>query len=412
MWWLYDLVIRIYSLAIWLVASFRPKARAWRQGRQHNWQLLEAAVQKGMPTLWMHCASLGEFEQGRPILETFRRQYPHWQLVLSFFSPSGYMIRKNYPVVDHVCYLPADTATNARRFLNIVQPQLVIFVKYDFWLRHLQAAQQRGIPCLLVSALFRPAQAFFRWYGGPYKEVLHTFNHLFVQNRESAELLKQHNYQKVSIAGDTRIDRVLSIAQDNEELPAIANFVEGKACLICGSSWPQEEQMLVDFLTQNPEWNWKIIIAPHDISESHLQQIEQSMPTAVLRYSKADPSQPFSDYQILLIDNVGLLAKIYRYGTLAFIGGGFGKGIHNTLEAAAYGLPMLFGPNYQKFEEARQFVQNGAAYCVRDVASLTNVLENWKDKNHRQEAAQAARSYLITHRGATEKITTYLKELV
>ena len=408
MWFFYDIAIQCYLIGIRLAASLNPKAKAWLAGRQ-KWQAsLRTAIKSHRSTCWMHCASLGEFEQGRPLLEAVRKAYPDLQIVLSFFSPSGYTIRKNYEVVDHVCYLPLDTLSNAQQFLDIVQPNLVIFVKYDFWLRHLQAAQHRAIPCLLISGAFRPDQFFFKWYGSRFQHILKNFDHLFLQSDTAIPLLEQHGFQNYSVNGDTRIDRVLSIAQKPRAFPLVQNFVAQQPCLILGSSWLPEEQLVAHFLKQHPDWNWKIIIAPHNISPSHLQQIEGMLPCPVIRYTKADTTT-LSKFQVLLIDNIGMLAHCYAYATIAFIGGGFGAGLHNTLEAAAHALPMLFGPRYQQFEEANYFIQQKAAICIQKPDDLATALQQWSDSQSYAVAAQTAHNYLQLRQGATKKIIDYIE---
>jgi len=413
---LYEIAIRFFALAVRVAAFFNPKARAWVDGRRNWRERYRADFQPVSKVLWVHAASLGEFEQGRPVIEAFRDRFPGWQVVLSFFSPSGYEIRKNYPHADFVCYLPADTGRNAADFLDIIRPDAAIFVKYEFWANHLSELKKRGIPVLLVSALFRESQPFFRWYGFFWHRMLGCFAHFFVQDKASASLLQSIGFQNVTIAGDTRVDRVLNIAEsaaENHIASAFAGTGSATGVFIAGSSWEADEAVFLPVLnrlkTENGA-NWKIIVAPHDPSEENVSRIFRLAGDDALRYSRATPATA-RDARVLVIDNVGILNTVYRYGTVAYIGGGFGKGIHNTLEPAAFGLPVIFGPKYQKFEEARQFVARGGAFPVRDARELTAALEKLRDDAVFRNAAEAVKGYLEENRGATEIIMTYLKTM-
>lgn len=410
--WLYDAGIALYVMALHIAAGFHPKARKWVQGRV-NWEsrLQNQIAEKFIPgkaRLWMHCASLGEFEQGRPVLEAWRNQHPDSQILLTFFSPSGYEIRKDYPGADIVTYLPADTPRAARRFVELVQPDLVIFVKYEFWLRILQALFLRNIPVLLISAVFRPGQIFFKWYGGLWKKVLSGFQHIFVQDAASLELLQQHGIQTCSIAGDTRVDRVVSIAEEGREIEIVKHFTAGHRTLIAGSTWPPDEELLAILLRENLLPDWKFIIAPHQISESNLQRIESLLPAETVRFSTINAAHP-AQAAVLLIDNIGMLNALYRYGDLAYIGGGFGTGIHNTLEPMAFGLPVIFGLKYKKFREAVEMVNHGGAVSVDDAASFRRAFAHFAVENHRLQAREAALQYLRENAGATGKILGWIK---
>jgi 3-deoxy-D-manno-octulosonic-acid transferase len=449
---LYEIGIRLFVLGIRVAAFFNAKARKWVEGRRH-WRERHLAALAPIPnpqspiskTLWLHAASLGEFEQGRPVIEAFREQFPEWRIVLTFFSPSGYEIRKDYPHADLVCYLPADTRRNARDFLDLIKPDAVIFVKYEFWANYLFELKKRDTPTLLVSALFRDKQPFFQWYGGFWRKMLGCFTHIFVQNETSAKLLQRIGFQNITVSGDTRVDRVLKIAEGAGENEIVAAFCppqppqggEGVAPLaerkrigdkallpplgglggafIAGSSWPADEAVFLPVF-QKPEFhNFKLIIAPHEPAQAG--RTFQSAAT-ILADWKARPIlysqttlENVRDARILLIDNVGLLNTLYRYGTVAYIGGGFGKGIHNTLEPAAFGLPIIFGPKYEKFEEARQFVARGGAFPVRNPAELEAVLKKLQDPDFYEKASQAVRGYLEENKGATERILVFLKSL-
>lgn len=405
--WLYDAGIALYVAALHIAAVFHPKARKWVQGRT-GWEarLKREIAEKfspGKPRLWMHCASLGEFEQGRPVLEAWRKERPDTQILLTFFSPSGYEIRKDYPGADIVAYLPADTPRAARRFVELVQPDWVIFVKYEFWLRTLFALFRRNIPVLLISAVFRPGQIFFKGYGSLWKKALSEFRHIFVQDAASMELLQQHGIQRCSIAGDTRVDRVVSIAEEGREIETVKHFTAGHRTLIAGSTWPPDEELLAVLLRENLLPGWKFIIAPHQISESNLRRIEALLPAESARFSAINPAQTLLP-AVLLIDNIGMLNALYRYGDLAYIGGGFGAGIHNTLEPMAFGLPVIFGPKYKKFREAVEMVQNGGAVSVNNAEDFRRAIVHFAEENHRRQARESALQYLRDNAGATEKI--------
>lgn len=366
----YTIGIWFYTLGIRLAALFghekaRQMATGWRQVPQ---ALSKLSADK--PTVWFHAASLGEFEQARPVLEAYRQRHPDHQVLVTFFSPSGYEVRKNYSQADAVCYLPMDTPGNVRRFLDAAHPDKVFFVKYEFWYNYLNALRQRGIDTYIFSAIFRPEQYFFKWYGGWFlRQIGLCFKHLFVQNEESLRLLKGHGISHCSQAGDTRFDRVHQIAQAAEPDAVVERFLQDHdgTVLVAGSTWPPDEQILAHVRDANDDWfPGKIILAPHVINEDHLKQIETLFPDSI-RYSqlKQSSNQTTKQYQVLIIDNIGLLSKLYRYATVAYIGGGFGVGIHNILEAVAYGKPVVFGPNYHKFQEAHDIIARGGGWSIQ-----------------------------------------------
>ncbi|UYZ60460.1 3-deoxy-D-manno-octulosonic acid transferase [Hymenobacter latericus] len=403
---LYSLAIRLYGLLLLAVAPFIPKARQWVAGRR-NWQARMAADlgTDTAPRLWVHCASLGEFEQGRPLMEAMRRQHPHHKIVLTFFSPSGYEVRRQWPGADYIYYLPLDTAANARAFVAAVRPQLAVFVKYEFWYHHLAELKRQGVPTVCVSAIFRPDQVFFKPWGGFFRKVLHQLTHLFTQDEASAELLRGIGLTQVSVAGDTRFDTVVdTAAAPARELPLVAAFVaDGAPVLVAGSVWPPDVEVLALAL-RHWQGSLRTIVAPHEITEAHLQQVEAVLPGQVVRYSQATTAS-VGQARVLLIDNIGLLRELYRAGSVAYIGGAFGKGLHNTLEAAAFGLPLLFGPRYQKFKEARDLVALGAAAAVttaeENEQQLALLLNN---AAYRTELGQRARAYVQESAGATGRI--------
>lgn len=418
---IYELVIRLFAFGLRLAAVFHPKARKWVSGRSHWRQRYRADFQKKTKVLWVHAASLGEFEQGRPIIEGFREKFPGWQVVLTFFSPSGYEIRKNYPGADFICYLPADTRNNARDFVDLIQPDAAVFIKYEFWANYLRVLKNRQTPTLLVSALFRDGQPFFRWYGGFWRGMLRCFTHFFVQNEHSAALLRKVGLDNLTVAGDTRVDRVMRIAETAPDNAVVGHFAgQSTTTLIAGSTWPPDERLLLSVLGKPEFQRFKVVIAPHEPSDTHLVQLEKQIQDGPfsdrtrplsLRYSQTD-SPLLEQARYLLIDNVGMLNTLYRYGSVAYIGGGFGRGIHNTLEPAAWGLPVIFGPKYQKFEEARQLVARGGAFSVQDATELSVVLSRLSDPVFYKKAVLEVREYLAESRGATRRVLEYLEPLL
>ncbi|MDO7847373.1 glycosyltransferase N-terminal domain-containing protein [Hymenobacter sp. M29] len=370
MLFLYNIGLGLYGLLLRLLAPFVPKAAAWVAGRRGLLAYIRQTLSNDTaPRVWFHCASLGEFEQGRPLLEAHRKAYPGTKLVLTFFSPSGYEIRKNWPGADYIFYLPLDTRGNARAFLDAVQPRLVVFVKYEFWYHFLTETHRRGIPAVVVSAIFRPDQMFFKPWGGFFRRILSRFAHIFTQNESSAALLRQHGIQQVSVAGDTRFDTVVATAASaHRPLPVVDAFVaDGAPVLVVGSSWPEDLPALTPLLQKHQQL--RVLVAPHEITETNLRLVEAALPGQVLRYSQATTANA-AQARVLLFDNVGLLSQLYRFGKFAYIGGAFGKGLHNTLEAAAFGLPLFFGPTYGKFQEAVELVALKCAFPIHDATEL------------------------------------------
>jgi 3-deoxy-D-manno-octulosonic-acid transferase len=397
-----------------LGAFWHPKLRLGALGR-HQWREQYAqAFQPVGPVLWMHVASLGEFEQGRPIIEAFKKQYPEWQVVLTFFSPSGYELRKNYPLADFVAYLPLDSPANARDFIQMIQPSLAIFVKYEFWANYLFELKRQQIPTILVAALFRPDQLFFKWYGGFWRKKARAFSHIFTQTADSAELLKNIGCPNVSLAGDPRVDRVLQIATEAQSNRVVADFADNAQVLVVGSSWPKDEQLLLQALKHPDLQSLKVIIAPHEPSERHVAPLHATLGAKAVRYSQSAglDTAALNQYQWLIIDNIGLLNTLYKYGHLAYIGGGFGVSIHNTLEPAAFGLPVVFGPVYHKFEEAKQLIARGGAAAVESEAALTNVLLRWTQNAERTQASNAVQTYMQESRGGTNAIFAWIAKMM
>ncbi|WP_236652798.1 3-deoxy-D-manno-octulosonic acid transferase [Chitinophaga vietnamensis] len=407
---IYNAGIRLYKTGVQLAAlGGNAKAARWLKGRHHWQKQLQEWQLAGQPLVWMHAASLGEFEQGRPVLEAIRQQFPENKILLTFFSPSGYEVRKNYPGADYICYLPLDTAANARRFLELVQPQLAIFVKYEFWYHYLTELHIRKVPTLLISGIFRPEQPFFKSYGAMFRRLLQQFNHIFVQNEASLQLLQGLHLQQVSLGGDTRFDRVSALLQDQRALPLIEQFLAGKRLLAAGSTWPSDEKMLAAWWKEQPDKDLKLILAPHEIGESHIQSILQLFPDA-LRYSQLTGHIPESN--VLIIDNIGMLTALYRYATICYVGGGLDKGgIHNILEPAVYSKPVIMGPVFDRYFEAVELEAAGGALVVRNheelLARTTLLLHNTAAYN---QIAAIAGNYVQSNRGATEKVISYIQE--
>ena len=357
---------------------------------------------------WFHCSSLGEFEQGRPVIEKLRSQYPDSKILLTFFSPSGFEIRKDYKGADWVFYLPLDSNGNAKRFFDIVDPSLVVFVKYDYWYYYLTECRKRNIPLLLVSGIFRQDQPFFKSYGDLHRKMLNCFTHFFLQDKESLQLLQSINLKNAVVAGDTRFDRVSEIAENFKPIEEVEKFRGSSQVLVAGSTWPEDEKLIKDALTNFPDL--KLIIAPHEIHKEHINQLRSIFPDAVL-YSQliAYSSQPITS-NCLIIDNIGMLSRLYHYATVTYIGGGFNKGIHNTLEAAVYGKPVLFGPNYKKFKEAIGLIETGGGICINSSTELSAILQKLiNNKNELELSSKKSFDFVKQNKGATEKILDYIE---
>ena len=397
MYWLYHISILFYGLLINIVALFNRKAWLFIEGRKNVFQQIKSYVNSKDQPIWFHFASLGEFEQGRPLLEKIKSVNPEEKVVVTFFSPSGYEIRKNYAFADAVFYLPLDTPGNANKFIELVNPKLAIFTKYEFWPNYFKVLAAQKIPLYIISGIFRKNQVFFKWYGRFYRNVLKNVTHFFVQNEESAELLKSIELTNVSESGDTRFDRVYENAQEPKKSTEVQTFCGESPILIAGSTWPEDEQLLVNLIKQYP--SWKFIIAPHEVDEKHILAIEVLFPKAI-RFSNIQNLDSSTKPSFLIIDSIGILSSLYQYGTIAYIGGGFGAGIHNTLEAAAFGLPVIFGPNYQKFQEAKDLIAIGTAKSVNNPDELLQAVAYFNDT----ESGHLAADYVAAKKGATDII--------
>ena len=428
---MYNLVIYLYQLGVAIASLFNEKVRKMWRGEREAIRVLREKVDPQAQYVWFHAASLGEFEQGRPLMERLRRDHPEYKILLTFFSPSGYEVRKNYDGADIVCYLPLDTISNARRFLRTVRPVMAFFIKYEFWYNYLHVLKHRGVPVYSVSSIFRPNQVFFRWYGRQYSRVLKCFTHFFVQNEVSKELLATLGIHNVDVVGDTRFDRVLQVKEaaeslenvayfcqynisndpnpdDDEVVTACAGFVRPAGVFVAGSSWPPDEDIFIRYFRDKQLFGygkWKLIIAPHVIDESHLQEIEQKLDGyKVVRYTKYDCYQ-FESADVLIVDCYGLLSSIYRYGDIAYVGGGFGVGIHNVVEAAVWGKPVFFGPNNQRFQEAQGLKACGGGIEIGSYDDFVARMDQLISQPQRVEAlGRAAADYVSSRAGAVESI--------
>jgi 3-deoxy-D-manno-octulosonic-acid transferase len=414
---LYNTGVQLYFIAAYMASFFNKKAKLWIDGRKNQ------SFIHFNNSIWFHFASLGEFEQGRPVLEKMRILYPENKIVVTFFSPSGYEIRKNTPLADAVYYLPLDTAKNAREFIEAIQPKLAVFTKYEYWYHFFNETHQRNIPLYIISGIFRPEQVFFKWYGSLHRKMLGFVSCFFVQDDNSKQLLKNLGIANVITSGDTRFDRVWANAQHPKPLPTIGEFKNGHKIFIGGSTWPDDEKLIAALITQYPDW--KFIIAPHETGEKKIANLIALLPpNTTIKYSQltihdSSPTthdsrlttnlSPLTAHQTLIIDNIGMLSSLYQYGDIAYIGGGFGVGIHNTLEAAAFGLPVIFGPNYSRFKEAGDLINLKAGFSIADETALKVITNSLVNNNELySKAAENSHTYVAGHTGATETIINYI----
>lgn len=406
---MYKISIYVYYIAIYIASVFRhKKAVQWINGRKNLFSEIEKKVKTSHPLAWFHCASLGEFEQGRPLMEEFRKQYPTYKILLTFFSPSGYEVRKNYNGADYIFYLPIDTPANAKRFLALTNPTLVFFIKYEFWFNYIKQIKKNAIPFFVISSNFRKSQHYFKWYGFWFRKQLKGVSRFFVQNNNSLELLNNIHITNVTVSGDTRFDRVMALAQNTMKLPLIEKFCDGKDIFIAGSTWEPDEDILIK-LINSEKTKYKFIIAPHMVDKPHIASLVEKIKKGhVVLYSEADLDNVLYA-KVLIIDCIGILSNLYRYGKIAYIGGGFGSGIHNILEAATYGMPVIFGPKYHKFIEAVELIEKGGAYCIHNENEFMQVVMDLITNNKQlREKSAIAREYVQKNIGATQLI---LKEI-
>jgi 3-deoxy-D-manno-octulosonic-acid transferase len=401
---LYNLIIYLYLLGVAVYSCFNEKVRKMWRGERAAFKLLKEKVDPAAKYVWFHAASLGEFEQGRPLMERLRQKHPEYKILLTFFSPSGYEVRKDYKGADIICYLPLDTPVNAIRFLRLVRPVMAFFIKYEFWYNYLHILKHRNVPVYSVSSIFRPDQVFFKWYGRQYGRVLNCFTHFFVQNEISMELLTKIGITGVTVVGDTRFDRVLQIKEAAKQLPIVESFAkDAPHVFVAGSSWPPDEDIFIKYFNEHQDW--KLIIAPHVIGEDHLKQILSKLEgRKVVRYTEAEKGTAVTGADVLIIDCFGLLSSIYHYGSIAYVGGGFGVGIHNLLEAAVWDVPVFFGPNNQKFQEAQGLKKSGG-FEINNYEEFTAQMDRFDaDATYLKQEGQKAGQFVQSLAGATDKV--------
>ena len=410
MTFLYNIIVLIVSFILKIIALFNQKIALFINGRKETWKKIKEGISEKDKVIWMHCASLGEFEQGRPILEKLKELHPTKKIVLTFFSPSGYEVRKNYELADVVCYLPLDSKKNVQKFLDMLNPVLVLFVKYEFWPNYLNELKKREIKTFLISGIFRKNQLFFKWYGGYLKKALNAFTHFFVQDETSNQLLKSINFNNITVSGDTRFDRVFEITQQNNHLQFIQEFVNNSYTVVAGSTWKDDEDLLVNYINTKASKNEKFIIAPHNINSDAIKELKASIHKKVVMFSEKE-RQNIAEFQVFIVDTIGILTKIYSYANVAYVGGGFTKsGVHNVLEPATFGIPIVIGPNYFKFNEAKDLIKNEACFVVDNSQKLSVLLnEFFQQKTKREQAGKNALNYVKNKTGATAKILNYLQ---
>ncbi len=408
---LYNVFIYFYYFAIKIASLFSFRARQWVEGRKNLFERMFFQYGEDEKLIWFHCSSLGEFEQGRPVMERLKRDYPDYKLLVTFFSPSGYEVSKNYSYADYVHYLPLDTPTNARKFLDIWKPCVAVFIKYEFWYNHINELYKRKIPLILASALFRKKQHFFRFYGSWFRKQLKKITYILVQDKDSLKLLSEAGIRNAGLGGDTRFDRVYDISVKPQRFEDIERFVQASIIFIAGSIWPKDEEMLVRLINMNYN-GIKYIIAPHIIDKKKIDSFTKKIKGKTVKLSDADKSG-FPDAQVLIIDRIGILSHVYQYASVAYIGGGFGKGIHNVLEAAVFGMPVLFGPNYKKFNEASELVKYGGAFPVKNSNELSIITYKLlSDYSILKQTSACSRQYVKQKKGATEKTVSVINAMI
>lgn len=407
---LYTLGIYIANFGLHIISIFNAKIKLGTIGRSSTFKILESQLSETTKTLWFHCASLGEYEQGLPVFSELRTLYPNHKIVLTFFSPSGYEIRKKTPVADIVTYLPLDTQKNAKRFLKLVNPDLTIFVKYDIWPNFLKELKKKKLKAILISASFRENQSFFKWYGKQTKNALFAFEHIFTQNRKSKSLLEQIGYNNVTVSGDTRFDRVANQLLQNNDIDFIETFKQDALCIVVGSSWPEDEKLIVEYINSEATLDTKFIIAPHNIKSSQIQNLKQNITKQSVLYSEKE-TMNISNCQVLILNTIGLLSKVYQYADIAYVGGAIGKtGLHNTLEAAVFGVPIIIGDNHEKFPEAQAMIDNKGMISISNQEQLNNTFNSFiSDPKKRLLSGQRNRSYIKENEGAVIQIIDFLR---
>lgn len=410
---IYNLFIRLYGLGISVAAWFNPKAKLWKKGRENWQQQMKKSIDPSAKVIWIHCSSLGEFEQGRPVIEEMRKKYPNHQIAVSFFSPSGYEVRKDYQGADYIFYLPLDTPKNAQQLIEILRPEMLVLVKYEYWYNLLKQLEKRQIPVVVISAVIKEKSLFFKSWGKWFREIMLGIDHFFVQEENSKLLLNSIGIDQVTVSGDTRFDRVKEILLANESLDFVKTFKGNLKLIVAGSTWAEDEEILLNWINNHLPKDWKVIIAPHDIVEKRVQSLAEALNKKTAVYTQSN-AEEMNDAQILLVDTIGLLTKIYAYSDVSYVGGGFTKsGVHNTLEPAVYGVPILFGPNYQNFFEAMELVEQLAAVSFKDFADFDAELK-WliEQEAERKVRGKNAFNYIQSQPNATATILEYVQKFI
>ncbi|WET04493.1 glycosyltransferase N-terminal domain-containing protein [Flavobacterium sp. YJ01] len=404
MLFLYNLAIHVAGFFLRIIALFSPKIKLFVEGRKNVFSILEEKIKPEDKTIWFHSASLGEYEQGLPVIEKIKEKYPSHKIIVTFFSPSGYEVRKNNTVADFTVYLPLDSKKNAKKFLKLVHPEIVFFIKYEFWLNYLKELETKKTPTYLISGIFRDNQMFFKWYGGFYRKALKAFTYFFVQNEKSKQKVESLGFNNVIVSGDTRFDRVNAILERDNTLDFIENFKNNKPVIVIGSSWPKDEAILAEYINQATE-NVKFIIAPHNIKDEQISNLKSQIKKSTILYSEKE-NKDLAQYNVLIVDTVGLLTKVYSYATIAYVGGGFGNpGIHNILEPATFGIPIVIGPNYSNFAEAISLVDLKGCNVISNSEELKKALDKLlSDQSYFAEKSEICRSFIQNNKGATETI--------
>ena len=407
MFFLYNLLVSFADFLIKIIAFFNPKIKLFVDGRKNVFATLSQKIKETDKSIWFHAASLGEYEQGLPVMEKMKRKFPNHRIVLTFFSPSGYEVRKNNAIADVTVYLPLDTKKNAKQFIKLIHPELVFFIKYEYWPNYLNELKIEKIPTYLISGVLRENQLFFKWYGGFYRKALNTFDYFFVQNSKSKELLTKLCKYNVTVSGDTRFDRVVSILEKDNTLDFISQFKNNTMTIVIGSSWPKDENILVDFINKNQQ-NLKFIIAPHNIKSEQIQELKNRLNRKVVLFSEKE-NQNLANFDVFIIDTIGILTKIYSYADIAYVGGGFGNpGVHNILEPATFGIPIIIGPNYSHFSEATALVNLEGCTSISNATELNDAFENLLQNDYiRNEKGHICSTFIQMNKGATNSILNY-----
>ncbi|MCP4974796.1 MAG: 3-deoxy-D-manno-octulosonic acid transferase [Maribacter sp.] len=408
---IYNLIVHITWFHLIIVALFHPKIKLFVQGRKEAFSTLKNKIQKNDKVIWVHAASLGEFEQGLPVIEKLKSTYPSHKILITFFSPSGYEVKKNNEIADAVVYLPMDTRKNAKRFLAAVNPSLAIFVKYEIWPNYLKVLKEKQVPTLLISAIFRKEQVFFKWYGGIMRKSLKAFTHFFVQDKSSVALLESIKLNNVTLSGDTRFDRVSEILESDNNLTFMEQFKANETCLVAGSTWPEDEEIIVKYINESPK-PLKVVIAPHNINADHIQSLKKSILKRAVLYSEAE-NDAISANEVIIVDTIGLLTKIYSYADIAYVGGAFATGLHNTLEPAVFGIPIIIGPDYKGFNEAENLVDRAGILVTKSYDEFTSVLDELLGNQELlKKTGQINGNYVRENKGASVQIIAHIRTLL